>query len=298
VQRSLTKLPDRGALVKIPARKNSANPPGPARMPYLGPPVPSWNRLRRRTSPANDTMEEDLFAGEMQAVPVFASLAQSGALFSAPAAAPCRLRTQPKEFFFQMKLTLPAGSFRAYLFDCDGTIVDSMPLHYIAWKQALAEWNCPFAEDLFYSWGGRPVTAIISSLNEMNGLSMPVEAVAKRKEGLYYEQLVHLQAIPEVIEHIDARFGEIPFAVVSGSRRNSVVGSLSRLNLLDKFATLVCAEDYKNGKPAPDGFLLAAERLGVAPQDCLVFEDTDLGIEAATAAGMASVLVPPPCDRR
>lgn len=197
-----------------------------------------------------------------------------------------------------MKLKLPAGPFRAYLFDCDGTIVDSMPLHYVAWKAALAEWNCPFDEDLFYAWGGRPVTAILSSLNEMNGLQMPLEIVAKRKEELYYDQISTLQAIPEVVEHIEASHGVIPFAVVSGSRRNSVVSSLERLNLLDKFDTIVCAEDYKNGKPAPDGFLLAAERLGIAPQDCLVFEDTALGIEAATSAGMASVMVPPPSARR
>ncbi len=191
-----------------------------------------------------------------------------------------------------MRLTLPEGNFRAYLFDCDGTIVDSMPLHYNAWKKALAEWNCAFEEALFYSWGGRPVREIIAALNAQNGLSMPVDAVAKRKESLYIEQLPQLQAIPEVVEHIDAQYGHIPFAVVSGSRRNSVVSSLSTLKLLDKFETLVCAEDYKNGKPAPDGFLLAAERLGVQPEDCLVFEDTDLGIEAATAAGMASVRVP------
>lgn len=197
-----------------------------------------------------------------------------------------------------MKLKLPAGPFRAYLFDCDGTIVDSMPLHYVAWKAALAEWNCPFDEDLFYAWGGRPVTAILSSLNEMNGLQMPLEIVAKRKEEHYYDQISTLQAIPEVVEHIEASHGVIPFAVVSGSRRNSVVSSLERLNLLDKFDTIVCAEDYKNGKPAPDGFLLAAERLGIAPQDCLVFEDTALGIEAATLAGMASVMVPPPSARR
>lgn len=196
-----------------------------------------------------------------------------------------------------MKLQLPAGAFRAYLFDCDGTIVDSMPLHYVAWKQSLAEWNCEFAEELFYAWGGRPVSEIIASLNAQQELDMPVEAVAKRKESLYYEQLPQLKAIPEVVEHIDAQHGRIPLAVVSGSRRNSVVGSLTTLNLLDKFETLVCAEDYKHGKPAPDGFLLAAERLGVAPADCLVFEDTDMGIEAATAAGMASVRVPQPWER-
>jgi HAD superfamily hydrolase (TIGR01509 family) len=191
-----------------------------------------------------------------------------------------------------MKLKLPAGSFRAYLFDCDGTIADSMPLHYRAWKKALAEWNCEYPEDLFYSWGGKPVREIIAGLNEIYGLKMPIEALAVRKESLYLEQLPQLKAIPEVLEHIDAQHGRIPFAVVSGSKRESVVGSLTVLNLLDKFDAIVAAEDYKNGKPAPDAYLLAAARLGVPPEDCLVFEDTALGIQAATAAGMATVMVP------
>ncbi|MGA3011822.1 MAG: HAD family phosphatase [Terracidiphilus sp.] len=196
-----------------------------------------------------------------------------------------------------MKLKLPAGTFRAYLFDCDGTIADSMPLHYIAWKTALAEWHCEYPEKLFYSWGGKPVKKIIADLNKMNGLQMPIDAVATKKEALYLEQLPQLKAIPEVLEHIQAEHGRIPFAVVSGSRRSSVVGSLTAIGLLDKFDTIVAAEDYTHGKPAPDAFLLAAERLGVAPADCLVFEDTDLGIEAATAAGMASVKVPSPLER-
>jgi HAD superfamily hydrolase (TIGR01509 family) len=196
-----------------------------------------------------------------------------------------------------MKLELPARSFRAYLFDCDGTIVDSMPLHYIAWKTALAEWNCSFDERLFYAWGGRPVTEIIAALNQRDGLNMPVDAVARRKEDLYFELLPQIKAIPEVVEHIEAKHGHIPLAVVSGSRRDSVLGSLTALHLIDKFDLLVCAEDYARGKPAPDCFLVAAERLGVPPEDCLVFEDTDLGIEAATAAGMASVRVPAPLER-
>jgi beta-phosphoglucomutase family hydrolase len=193
-----------------------------------------------------------------------------------------------------MKLELPAGSFRAYLFDCDGTIVDSMPLHFKAWKKSLAEYGCEYEEELFYAWGGRPIREIIRMLNEMQGLNMPVEEVAARKEALYHQLVPTVQSIPEVVEHIDAKHGHIPMAVVSGSRRSSVTASLGAVNLLDKFDTLVCAEDYKNGKPAPDAFLLAAERLGVAPADCLVFEDTDLGIEAATAAGMVSVKVPQP----
>ena len=196
-----------------------------------------------------------------------------------------------------MKLTLPGGSFAAYLFDCDGTLVDSMPLHYVAWKQALAEWDCTFDEQVFYEWGGIPVAEIISLLNEKQGLRMPVEHVSSRKESLYLEMLPQLKAIPAVVEHIDAQHGQIPLAVVSGSKRDSVTSSLTSVNLLDKFDTLVCAGDYEKGKPDPEGFLLAASRLGVAPASCLVFEDTDLGIQAATAAGMASVKIPPPWER-
>jgi beta-phosphoglucomutase family hydrolase len=192
---------------------------------------------------------------------------------------------------------LPPGSFQAYLFDCDGTIADSMPIHYIAWKKALAEWNCTFEERLFYAWGGTPVAEIISLLNERQGLSMPVERVAARKEDIYFELLPQLKAVPEVVEHIEAQHGRIPFAVVSGSTRDSVTASLVALKLLDKFDALVCAGDYKKSKPDPEAFLLAAAKLGVAPESCLVFEDTDMGIQAATAAGMASVKIPLPWER-
>lgn len=196
-----------------------------------------------------------------------------------------------------MQLQLPPGDFRAYLFDCDGTIVDSMPLHYIAWKTALAEWGCDYPEDIFYQWGGKPIRQIIADLNVMQGLNMPVEEVALRKEGLYYELLPKLTAVPEVLAEIKAQHGRIPFAVVSGSTRESVVRSLEITHLLEKFEVLVCAGEYERGKPAPDPFLLAARKLNVAPEHCLVFEDTDLGIDAATAAGMQSVRILQPWER-
>jgi beta-phosphoglucomutase family hydrolase len=196
-----------------------------------------------------------------------------------------------------VKLRLPPGEFGAYLFDCDGTIADSMPLHYIAWKKALAEWNCTFDEQLFYALGGTPVAEIVSLLNKKQGLNMPVERVSSRKENLYMELLPQLKAVPEVVEHIDAQHGRIPFAVVSGSTRESVTASLDSLKLLDRFDTMVCAGDYKKSKPDPECFLLAASKLGVAPESCLVFEDTDMGIQAASAAGMASVKIPPPRER-
>jgi beta-phosphoglucomutase-like phosphatase (HAD superfamily) len=196
-----------------------------------------------------------------------------------------------------LDLQLPPGQFDAFLFDCDGTIADSMPIHYVAWQKALAPWNCVFPEKLFYGLGGLTTAEIVRRLNEEQGLRMPVEEVLARKEEFYLDALPTLKAVPEVLQHIDLSYGRIPLAVVSGSRRDSVTASLASLKLLDKFAILVCAEDYKNGKPDPEPFLLAAAQLRVAPQSCLVFEDTDLGIQAAKAAGMATVKVPPPWQR-
>ena len=197
-----------------------------------------------------------------------------------------------------MLLQLPPGPFRAYLFDMDGTIADSMPLHYLAWKQALAEYGCPlFPEPLFYSWGGMPVREIVATLNQRHSLSMPIEEVAHREEGLYYELLPRLTAVPEVLEQIEEAHTRIPFAVVSGSTRESVTKSLDVLGLRDRFDVLVCAGDYKNAKPDPEPFLLAAQKLNVPPASCLVFEDTAMGIEAATRAGMQSVRILQPWER-
>ena len=172
-----------------------------------------------------------------------------------------------------------------------------MPLHYVAWTRALSPWKCPFPEDMFYEWGGIPIVEIIRILNRQHGLAMPVEDVAKQKEDYYFELLPKLKAVPEVLEQIELQHGKLPMAVVSGSTRDSVTASLNTLNLLDFFDALVCAGDYQKSKPDPEAFLLAADRLGVDPKNCLVFEDTDLGIDAARAANMAAVKVPPPRER-
>jgi HAD superfamily hydrolase (TIGR01509 family) len=197
-----------------------------------------------------------------------------------------------------MKLELPSGTFRAYLFDCDGTVVDSMPFHYIAWTKALGEWGAAFDEKLFYKWGGKPPLEIVADLNRMQGLNMPVAEVSEKKENFYFELVPQLKPVPEVLEVIEEEHGRIPFAVVSGSTRESVIKSLTAVGLLDRFDVLVGSDDYQRGKPAPDAYLTAAARLGIAPKDCLVFEDTEMGIESATAAGMASVRVPSPLERR
>ncbi len=197
-----------------------------------------------------------------------------------------------------MKLEIPTGPFGAYLFDCDGTIADSMPLHYLAWRKALAPWNCDYAEELHYAWGGRPTTEIISALNARDGLAMPVQVTAQHKEEYYYELLDRLEPVLEVLEIIRAEYGRIPFAVVSGSNRESVLKSLEAIGLAGVFPVIISSEEYERPKPDPDAYLVAAARLGVAPADCLVFEDTEIGIQAAAAAGMQSVRVPSPVERR
>lgn len=192
---------------------------------------------------------------------------------------------------------MPDGDYQAYLFDCDGTITDSMPAHYVAWQAALAEWGCVFPEDLFYAWGGRPVADIVASLNADQGLSMPVHQVAERQEELFRAGLPGITGVPGVLEHIEDAYGRLPIGVVSGSTRLAVTASLEALGLLDRFETLVCAGEYARPKPFPDAYLLGASLLGVDPGRCLAFEDTELGVQAAVAAGMTAVRVPPPWER-
>jgi beta-phosphoglucomutase-like phosphatase (HAD superfamily) len=194
-------------------------------------------------------------------------------------------------------LPLPPGDFQAYLFDCDGTITDSMPVHYRAWLDTLSEWGCDFPEEQFYAWGGRPVIDIIAELNERHGLDMPVALVAQRQESLFRAGLGTMRAVPGVLAHIREAYRRVPFAVVSGSTRAAVVDSLEALGLLEHFPVLVCAGDYAKPKPDPEAYLTGARLLGVDPSRCLVFEDTELGVRAAEAAGMAYVRVPPPWER-
>ncbi len=189
-------------------------------------------------------------------------------------------------------LTLPPGSFAAYLFDLDGTIADSMPLHYVSWSQAVHEYGGTFPEDVFYSLGGVPLPRTVEILNERFGYTMPPNEVADRKEQLYIEMLPQLKPVAAVVDIIRRDAGRLPFAVVSGSPRASILSSLRTLHLLQEFPVIVGAEDYTHGKPDPEPFLTAARLLGVDPRACLVFEDADAGIASAEAAGMAWVRIP------
>lgn len=189
-------------------------------------------------------------------------------------------------------LELPEGDFRAYLFDLDGTVADTMPQHFVAWTATLADHGAAMSEELFYEWGGVPPLKVVSLLNERFGYTLDPETVMADKEARFLEGINDVQPIASVLAHIVAQHGRIPLAIVSGSPRANVERTLKVLGLTDRFDITVCAEDYTNGKPHPEPFLKAAELLHVEPRQCLVFEDADAGIASAKAAGMQWVRVP------
>ena len=193
-----------------------------------------------------------------------------------------------------MSLQLPEGKFDAYIFDCDGTLADTMPLHYRAWRTALREHNAEFPEALFYELGGVPTEKIIEILNERHGCAMDPVETAREKERLYLQMIPEILPREPVVAIMNECYGSRPMAVASGGHRAIVTKTLDALGITHKFNVIVGAEDYVNGKPAPDPFLEAARRLGVEPSKCLVFEDTQTGVQSAKAAGMQWVLVPPP----
>jgi beta-phosphoglucomutase family hydrolase len=183
---------------------------------------------------------------------------------------------------------------RGLVFDCDGTIADTMPAHYRAWVQALGEHGVEFPEALFYEMGGVQTHRIVEILNERHGHRMPVMETAHYKESLF-EKIISQEVLPiePVVRVVREYHGRFPMAVATGSFRHVCLKVLTTLGLIDRFQAIVAAEDVKNGKPAPDVFLEAARRIGVDPRNCMAFEDANLGIQAATAAGMAVIDVRP-----
>mgnify|MGYP000458435785 CR=1 FL=1 len=169
-----------------------------------------------------------------------------------------------------------------------------MPLHYEAWCQALGEQGCDFPEPLFYRLGGTPTPKIVEYLNQLHGSQLPVDATVHRKEMLFLDRLSRIRPIDPVVHIVRSHHGRIPMAIVSGGLRSLVTRTLEVLGLSEHFELLITAEDVVRGKPDPEPFLMAAARLGVRPERCLVFEDSPTGVAAARAAGMQFVLIEAP----
>jgi beta-phosphoglucomutase family hydrolase len=192
-----------------------------------------------------------------------------------------------------MNLVIPSGDFGGYIFDCDGTLADTMPLHYRAWTRIVAELGGSFPEELFYQLGGKPTAQIFGLLRDEHGLKVgDVQKAAERKEEYFLEMIHEIKPIEAVLQIARRWHGIKPMAVASGGFRRQVEQTLDTLGIRSLFDAVVCVEDYARGKPFPDPFLEAARRLSVLPTECLVFEDSPLGVQAAEAAGMQCVFVP------
>lgn len=185
----------------------------------------------------------------------------------------------------------PENEFKALLFDFDGTVADTMGAHLKAWNIGLANYNLSLSREQHQAWAGRPTRMIVQMLNEMHKIEIAIEEFLKEKEVHFFSSLHEVKAITSVVDIIQHYHGNLPMAVVTGSRRAAVEKTLAHLGLTHYFDHLICAEDYTHGKPAPDCFLLGASRLSVDPKDCLAFEDAPLGIESAKKAGMNCLYV-------
>jgi beta-phosphoglucomutase-like phosphatase (HAD superfamily) len=175
------------------------------------------------------------------------------------------------------------------IFDCDGTLADTMPLHWRAWSVIADRYRLHFPEDRFYSLGGVPSRDILKMLGEEQGIKLDHLAVAQEKEAEYHPMIAHVEPIQIVVDVARTYYGRIPLAVASGGNQNIIVQVLQHLGIRHLFAAVVTSEDVVNQKPAPDIFLEAARRIGVAPEFCRAYEDTDLGLQAIRSAGMEAV---------
>ena len=178
---------------------------------------------------------------------------------------------------------------RGLIFDCDGTLVDSMPLHWRAWDTVCQRHGIDFAEERFYAMGGVPSKKILGMLKTEQGLDFDPAQVSREKEEAYLPLMREVKLIEPVAEIARAHYGKIPLGVATGGRTQFIRPLLEGLDVMDWFDALVTSDDVENPKPAPDTFLKAAALMGVPAEDCRAYEDTNLGMEAIRAAGMEAV---------
>lgn len=177
-------------------------------------------------------------------------------------------------------------NFKGLIFDCDGTLIDSMPVHYMAWRETMKRHGIPFPESRFYELGGVPANKIVALLANEEGITADPDAISHEKEDLFLEIAGNVLPFPEIVAIAKYYHGKVPLAVATGGYRKVIRKTLGAAGLWELFDTFVCAEDVQFHKPAPDVYLEAAHRLKVPPSDCAAFEDTDIGLQAISSAGM------------
>ena len=194
----------------------------------------------------------------------------------------------------QRIIQYPEEGFEGLIFDLDGTLIDSMPAHFNAMRQALEEEGGQglFTKERFSELGGKPAADIVALLNQENGLNMDAPKVCQRQHEILKSNLEHFEVIPEVADFAAKHRGKVPMAVASAGTSTMVKASLKSVGMLSWFDAIVGSDEVENGKPSPDVYLEAARRINIDPANCVVFEDSEAGILAAKSAGMKVVSVP------
>jgi beta-phosphoglucomutase family hydrolase len=182
---------------------------------------------------------------------------------------------------------------KALIFDLDGTLADTMPVHFIAYKNILAGYGIVFNPELFKNLAGIPAEGTIRKLNEIFGANMDAKSVSLQKELEYEKMMDHIKPVEPVIELVKKYHGKLPMSIGTGGSKRLAWKSLNILKLDSYFDILVSMEDVEHPKPHPEVFLKCAGQMGVEPRFCHVFEDGPLGIQAAKNAGMMATLVTP-----
>ncbi len=178
---------------------------------------------------------------------------------------------------------------KGIIFDCDGTLADTMPLHWRAWQAIAQRHRLRFPRERFYALGGVPTSDILKMLSHEQGVPIDPVSVAHEKEAEYLPLISQVEPVNIVVGVARQQHGRIPLAVASGGTKKIITQVLEHLAIDKLFDAIVTSEDVTRQKPAPDIFLEAARRIGVAPQFCRAYEDTDLGLQAIRAAGMEAV---------
>lgn len=188
-------------------------------------------------------------------------------------------------------------AFEAVIFDCDGTLADTACIHYRAFRNALSEQDIALPADWYGERTGYSRAMIFDAIRADFHVKFDDAAIAHRAEQLYVDMIDDVAPVDPVAAIARRLYGSVPIAVASAGQRKIVEATLRSIGIEGLFDQIVTVEDVPHGKPEPDLFLLAAKKLGVAPRACLVFEDSDEGMEAAKRADMEAIDVRPVLTR-
>ena len=181
--------------------------------------------------------------------------------------------------------------YKGIVFDMDGTLIDSMGAHNIAWRHACEKYAYPFDEQYIHNLGGVPTRDIVILLNKKHGLSHDPDAVTETKNLAFLELKDSPTIIEDTFQVIQRYKGKLKMGVGTGSQRNNAIQMLNDTGLLEHLETVVTASDVTHGKPHGETFITVATNMGLQPNECVVFEDTEVGRQAAQNAGMDCIMV-------